>query len=214
MVHRGVTRQKKMKSTKVATTTCIWTSILTHCVPCCTGHRVNCWTYSAPSCPRIMQMKWVASLVWQPYFIMIASSWRMNHCCWVSSVKRLHISLQLLLMCKMCLVYFACHSLTHVGFDVKLQTGAEYKLKFRSLNSTSEKANLLGEVCSFVDMVPPFRDMATKSMGAMIELQKGQLYELGKFSWVIVLFFEGSWQSFSANATTFHSLVYSYATPC
>merc|ERR1719203_1651947 len=37
---------------------------------------------------------------------------------------------------------------------------------------------LLGEVCTFVDMVPPFRDMATKAMGSMIELQKGQLYEL------------------------------------
>ena len=87
-------------------------------------------------------------------------------------------------MCKMCLLvhWHFPHVITYFGFDVKLQTGAEYKLKFRSLNSMSDKAKLLGEVCTFVDMVPPFRDMATKSMGAMIELQKGQLYELGKFS--------------------------------
>jgi len=66
--------------------------------------------------------------------------------------------------------------------------GAEYKGRFRNLVSddTSEKrqkskTQLLGEVCSFLDMVPPFRDLATKSMGSMIELQKGQLYELGEF---------------------------------
>jgi len=63
-----------------------------------------------------------------------------------------------------------------------LLLGAEYKSKFQSLESSSEgddsKTKLLGEVCTFVDMVPPFRDLATKSMGSMIELQKGQLYEL------------------------------------
>jgi len=65
--------------------------------------------------------------------------------------------------------------------------GAEYKVKFFNLYSDSgadseSKSNtrLLGEVCSFMDMIPPFRDLATKSMGAMLEVQKGQLYELGK----------------------------------
>jgi len=64
--------------------------------------------------------------------------------------------------------------------------GAEYKSKFPSFDSSMEsspegkddKAKLLGDICTFVDMVPPFRDLATKSMGSMIELQKGQLYEL------------------------------------
>lgn len=71
-----------------------------------------------------------------------------------------------------------------------MTTGAEYKSKFRSIESTAasssegqgSKIKLLLEVCTFVDMVPPFRDLATKSMGSMIELQKGQLYELGEFS--------------------------------
>ena len=66
--------------------------------------------------------------------------------------------------------------------------GAEYKVKFHNLYSDSggadseSKSNtrLLGEVCSFMDMIPPFRDLATNSMGAMLEVQKGQLYELGK----------------------------------
>jgi len=64
--------------------------------------------------------------------------------------------------------------------------GAEYKSKFRRLdsdgqhseNGTKSGMRLLGECCSFLDMVPPFRDLAVKSMGSMIELQKGQLYEL------------------------------------
>ena len=67
--------------------------------------------------------------------------------------------------------------------------GAEYKAKFHNLYSDKDtdsesKSNtrLLGEVCSFMDMIPPFRDLATKSMGAMLEVQKGQLYELGKIS--------------------------------
>ena len=44
------------------------------------------------------------------------------------------------------------------------------------------KMKLLSEVCTFVDMVPLFRDLASKSMGSMIETQKVQLYELGKLS--------------------------------
>lgn len=42
------------------------------------------------------------------------------------------------------------------------------------------KIQLLSEMCTFVDMVPAFRDLATKTMGYMIELQKSQLYELVK----------------------------------
>jgi len=67
--------------------------------------------------------------------------------------------------------------------------GAEYKGKFNSFSSSKDadvddnpgrqnKMQLLSGVCTFVDSVPPFRDLATKSMGAMIELQKSQLYEL------------------------------------
>lgn len=64
--------------------------------------------------------------------------------------------------------------------------GAEYMGKFRRLNLEKNmkkcKTRLLGEICSFVDMVPPFRDLATKSMGSMIEMQKGQLFELGTYN--------------------------------
>ena len=33
-------------------------------------------------------------------------------------------------------------------------------------------------MCTFVDMVPPFRELANKSMGSMLEAQKCQLFEL------------------------------------
>lgn len=57
--------------------------------------------------------------------------------------------------------------------------GAEYKQKFRSTDANSQsKTHLLSEVCTFVDMVPPFREMANKSMGSMLEVQKSQLLEL------------------------------------
>ncbi|KAL7547231.1 hypothetical protein ACHAWF_010556 [Thalassiosira exigua] len=59
-----------------------------------------------------------------------------------------------------------------------LLLGVEYKSKFRELRPSSEESGSLGEACSFVDMVPPFRELATKSMGSMIEMQKGQLREL------------------------------------
>jgi hypothetical protein len=55
--------------------------------------------------------------------------------------------------------------------------------KFRRLKLESmqkSKTRLLGEICSFMDMVPPFRELATKSMGSMIEMQKGQIFELGE----------------------------------
>ena len=76
-------------------------------------------------------------------------------------------------------------------------SGAEYKIKFRNLYSDKRadseersKTKLLGEVCSFLDMVPPFRDLATKAMGDMIEVQKGQLYELSKYKLHCVYYLE------------------------
>ena len=61
-------------------------------------------------------------------------------------------------------------------------TGAEYKEKFSKLASTdgSTRMKLLSESCTFVDLVPPFRDLASKSMGSMIEMQKVQLWEIGE----------------------------------
>lgn len=67
-------------------------------------------------------------------------------------------------------------------------TGAEYKEKFSKLASSmdqSSRMKMLSETCTFVDMVPPFRDLALKSMGSMIEMQKVQLYELGKSQGVV-----------------------------
>ncbi|KAK1738952.1 centromere/kinetochore protein Zw10 [Skeletonema marinoi] len=58
---------------------------------------------------------------------------------------------------------------------------AEYKEKFSKLASSvdeSSKMKMLSEICTFVDLVPPFRDLASKSMGSMIEMQKVQLCEL------------------------------------
>lgn len=65
-----------------------------------------------------------------------------------------------------------------------LFAGAEYKEKISKLASSmdeSSRMKMLSEVCTFVDLVPPFRDLASKSMGSMIEMQKVQLYELSKF---------------------------------
>ena len=64
-------------------------------------------------------------------------------------------------------------------------TGAEYKEKFSKDQSSSMK--MLSEACTFVDMVPPFRDLASKSMGSMIEMQKVQLYELGKLHTALLI---------------------------
>jgi len=72
--------------------------------------------------------------------------------------------------------------------------GVEYKSKFMSVSSTVDedssenshekegssntadnkkqsKTYLLSEICTFVDMVPPFRDLATKSMGPCLKLK-------------------------------------------
>mmetsp|Transcript_30414 Transcript_30414/g.58084 ORF Transcript_30414/g.58084 Transcript_30414/m.58084 type:complete len:1179 (-) Transcript_30414:121-3657(-) len=81
----------------------------------------------------------------------------------------------------------------YLAHEVSL-LGVEYKEKFRSLVPSSarelvpgkesgnelNKIQLLSDICTFVDMVPAFRDLATKTMGYMIELQKSQLYELVK----------------------------------
>jgi hypothetical protein len=51
-----------------------------------------------------------------------------------------------------------------------LLTGAEYKEKFSRLASSmdqSSRMKKLSEICTFVDMVPPFRDLASKSRGVL-----------------------------------------------
>mmetsp|Transcript_14818 Transcript_14818/g.22892 ORF Transcript_14818/g.22892 Transcript_14818/m.22892 type:complete len:409 (+) Transcript_14818:2-1228(+) len=69
---------------------------------------------------------------------------------------------------------------TYLAHETSL-LGAEYKEKFNKLASSmgeSRRMKMLSEVCTFADLVPPFRDLASKSMGSMIEMQKVQLYEL------------------------------------
>ena len=62
-----------------------------------------------------------------------------------------------------------------------IQTEEKHRHEKTTNSQVQSKTQLLSYVCTFVDMVPPFRDLATKSMGSMIELQKSQLYELGEF---------------------------------
>ncbi len=54
------------------------------------------------------------------------------------------------------------------------------RIQEQEIGKQSSKTQLLSEICTFVDMVPAFRDLGTKTMGSMIELQKSQLYELVK----------------------------------
>ena len=58
--------------------------------------------------------------------------------------------------------------------------GAEFRSLYSGGESADSRTKLLGEVCSFMDQVPPFRSLATKSMGAMLNVQKAQLYKLGE----------------------------------
>ena len=64
-------------------------------------------------------------------------------------------------------VFLAHHCLT---------LGLEYKERFPE--TTDERGRLLREACIFVDMVPPFRELADKAMGDMLEGQRDQLWEL------------------------------------
>ena len=64
-------------------------------------------------------------------------------------------------------VFFAHHCLT---------LGIEYKELFPDGSDT--RGQLLKQGCIFVDMVPPFRELADKAMGDMVESQRDQLWEL------------------------------------
>jgi centromere/kinetochore protein ZW10 len=65
-------------------------------------------------------------------------------------------------------VFFSHHCLT---------LGLEYKDRFPAPEE-NKQGNLLRQTCLFVDMVPPFRDLANRSMGDMLDLQKHQLVEI------------------------------------
>jgi len=67
-------------------------------------------------------------------------------------------------------VFLAHHCLT---------LGLEYKDKFPLATETEDtRGHLLRQTCMFVDMVPPFRELADRSMGDMLERQKGQLWDI------------------------------------
>jgi centromere/kinetochore protein ZW10 len=67
-------------------------------------------------------------------------------------------------------VFLAHHCLT---------LGLEYKDKFPPSSSEDDaRGKVLRQTCIFVDMVPPFRELAQKSMGEMLERQQGQLWEV------------------------------------
>mmetsp|Transcript_18362 Transcript_18362/g.39744 ORF Transcript_18362/g.39744 Transcript_18362/m.39744 type:complete len:464 (+) Transcript_18362:2-1393(+) len=53
-----------------------------------------------------------------------------------------------------------------------LTLGLEYKEKFPA------NTPRLRQLCTFVDLVPPFRELAERAMGSMIDRQKAQLYEV------------------------------------
>lgn len=67
-------------------------------------------------------------------------------------------------------VFLAHHCLT---------LGLEYKDKFPlAAGAEDTRGQLLRQTCMFVDMVPPFRELADRSMGDMLERQKAQLWEV------------------------------------
>ena len=67
-------------------------------------------------------------------------------------------------------VFLAHHCLT---------LGLEYKDKFPLAPGTEDtRGQMLRQTCMFVDMVPSFRELAERSMGDMLERQKGQLWEI------------------------------------
>jgi hypothetical protein len=76
-------------------------------------------------------------------------------------------------------VNFICACESSTTLCTYLLLGAEYKPKVRWSDETrNSKTRLLSEICTFVDMVPPFRDLANKSMGSMLDVQKDQLFQL------------------------------------
>jgi centromere/kinetochore protein ZW10 len=66
-------------------------------------------------------------------------------------------------------VFFAHHCLS---------LGLEYKERFPPPEPDDSRGNLLRQTCMFVDMVPLFRDLADRSLGDMLDLQKQQIVEL------------------------------------
>ena len=64
-------------------------------------------------------------------------------------------------------VFFAHHCLT---------LGIVYKERFPDGSDT--RGQLLKKGCIFVDMVPPFRELADKALGDTLEAQRAQLWEL------------------------------------
>lgn len=59
-----------------------------------------------------------------------------------------------------------------------LTLGLEYKEKFLASGDDASTTTRLRQLCTFVDLVPPFRVLAERTMGAMIDRQKAQLLEV------------------------------------
>eukprot|EP00978_Attheya_sp_CCMP212_P034347 scaffold143527_cov65-Attheya_sp.AAC.1 len=67
-------------------------------------------------------------------------------------------------------VFFAHHLLS---------LGNEFRTKFPPLMEGGDvQGNVLRQMCTFVDLVPPFRSLADKALGDMIERQKFQLMDI------------------------------------
>jgi len=59
-----------------------------------------------------------------------------------------------------------------------LMLGLEYKEKFLASGDDAPTTARLQQLCTFVDLVPPFRELAERTMGSMIDRQKAQLLEV------------------------------------
>ena len=59
-----------------------------------------------------------------------------------------------------------------------LMLGLEYKEKFLASGDDARTTARLQQLCTFVDLVPPFRELAERTMGSMIDRQKAQLLEV------------------------------------
>ena len=104
---------------------------------------------------------------------MIVFTWLMRLLCWVSD------DIEFFVDDDSEINHGTNHHLINLDYIFLLTLGAEYKRKFKSDDEKSEsKTNILSKVCTFVDMVPPFRELANKSMGSMLEAQKSQLFDL------------------------------------
>lgn len=59
-----------------------------------------------------------------------------------------------------------------------LTLGLEYKEKFLASGDVAPTTTRLRQLCTFVDLVPPFRELAERTMGTMIDRQKAQLLQV------------------------------------